>query len=139
VRECKKAGYQIEIFEGFRSPDRQQRLYNQGRVNAERVITYAKPWESWHQYGLAVDIALDTDPGPKKQWYWSRDMEIYKSIAEVFKTYGFTWGGLRDAGHYQASGDLTVAEAKDLMDKFGLQGLWTIAEGVCFCGRSINR
>ena len=38
-------------FEGFRSPIKQQELFNK-----RPVVTKAAPWQSAHQYGLAVDF-----------------------------------------------------------------------------------
>ena len=59
--ECIEKGYIVAVFEGYRSPERQQWLYDQGRTRDGKIITYAKPWESFHQYGLAVDIVGKTD------------------------------------------------------------------------------
>lgn len=52
-------------FEGFRTPSRQQALFAQNKPG--RVITKAHAWESYHQYGLAVDFVLFVD----NQWSWS--------------------------------------------------------------------
>lgn len=41
----------LHPFEGFRSAVRQQHLFAGGKV------TKARPWQSAHQYGLAVDFA----------------------------------------------------------------------------------
>ena len=60
-------GYPFGIFEGFRSPERQAKLYARGRTSPGRIITRAKAWESYHQYGLAADmVAL-----PEGKWSWS--------------------------------------------------------------------
>ncbi|WP_207538265.1 D-alanyl-D-alanine carboxypeptidase family protein [Sabulicella rubraurantiaca] len=53
----------MRVFEAFRAPERQQHLYAKGR-DAQgrivgRVVTHAKPFESYHQYGLAVDMVID--------------------------------------------------------------------------------
>lgn len=49
------APYWFRAFEGYRSPARQQQLYDQKTPKGGRV-TNARPFESAHQYGLAVDF-----------------------------------------------------------------------------------
>ena len=48
----------FRLFEGFRSPERQQYLYAQGRTRPGPIVTRAQPWTSYHQYGLAGDFVL---------------------------------------------------------------------------------
>src|SRR5215470_5472340 len=56
----------FRLFEGYRSPERQQYLYAQGRTRPGKIITKAGPWMSYHQYGLAADFVL-FESG---QWSW---------------------------------------------------------------------
>lgn len=63
--------FRFELFEGFRSPERQARVLSE---NASK----AGPWESAHQYGLGADFvpflsqaeaeALGVRPG----WHWPK-------------------------------------------------------------------
>jgi len=72
----------FRAFECFRSPQRQDWLYQQGRTRPGAIVTYARAWESYHQYGLAVDFVLyeqgrwswDTS-GERAQW-WRRLHEL---------------------------------------------------------------
>src|SRR5689334_16310672 len=72
----------FRIFEAFRSPQRQAFLYAQGRTRPGAIVTKARPWQSYHQYGLAADFVLfennawswDTSTA-KKQW-WDRLVAI---------------------------------------------------------------
>ncbi len=48
----------FKVFEAFRAPERQRFLYRQGRDLPGDIVTKAKPWGSYHQYGLAVDFVL---------------------------------------------------------------------------------
>lgn len=67
VRDALHAeGYPFEIFEAFRTPQRQADLYAQGRTAPGRVVTKAPPWSSYHQYGLACDFVLFNNG----QWSW---------------------------------------------------------------------
>lgn len=57
----------FRIFEGFRTPQRQRKLYAQGRTNPPwSIVTNAKPWLSNHQYGVAADFVLFENG----QWSW---------------------------------------------------------------------
>ena len=59
-------GFAFRLFEGFRSPERQQRLYAQGRTLPGAIVTKARPWTSYHQYGLAGDFVIFA----KGNWSW---------------------------------------------------------------------
>ena len=64
----KAEGIPMKVFEAFRTPERQQFLFAKGRnavgevVDKSAVVTQARPFESYHQYGLAADIVIDS-PG----------------------------------------------------------------------------
>ncbi len=66
------------LFEGFRSPLRQRYLYEQGRTRPGNRVTNARPWSSFHQYGVAADFVLFEngrwswdDRGHRNEW-WKR-------------------------------------------------------------------
>lgn len=48
----------VRIASAWRDPAEQARLYAKGRTDPGRIITNAKPWSSWHNYGLAIDLAV---------------------------------------------------------------------------------
>jgi peptidoglycan L-alanyl-D-glutamate endopeptidase CwlK len=82
LRRLAAEGMPFRLFEGYRSPQRQQYLWEQGRVRAGAKVTNARPWESLHQYGLAADLVLFEnakwswdDKGAKARW-WARLKEI---------------------------------------------------------------
>lgn len=64
IAEIERAGLSFELFEAFRSPQRQTYLF----TKVPRV-TKARAWSSYHQYGLAVDFVLKIDGG----WSWRTD------------------------------------------------------------------
>ena len=66
LEKCKAEGFPFDAFETYRSPQRQEWLYAQGRSRSGGIITYAKAWESYHQYGLGVDFVLR----PAGKWSW---------------------------------------------------------------------
>lgn len=71
-------------FETYRTPSRQKVLYDQGRANPGRIVTNAKPWESPHQFGLAVDFVprRPKDPNnPTGSTVWDWDFATDKDWA----------------------------------------------------------
>lgn len=92
-----KYGYDMAILEGYRSPERQNMLAAMGKQ-----VTSAAAFQSYHQFGLAADIAFlregklvisERDP-------WA--MEGYRHYGEIAESVGLTWGGrwkMMDFGH----------------------------------------
>lgn len=87
--------YCFAAFEGYRSPERQHYLFTVAKT------TKARPWQSAHQYGLAVDFAcLKVGEGDGPLWSWSADAP-WKSL-KVAASFGplnvpIAW----DKGHVQ--------------------------------------
>lgn len=118
-----KEGIPLKIFEAFRYPEKQADLYAQGRSKPGKVITYAQPWYSYHQYGLAVDFVIFKDgkwdwgmDGEKKKW-WARMQELGKQYGLSpldFETPHLQIGGTSSNalthGHYPDGGDDAWAE-----------------------------
>ncbi|WP_137157712.1 M15 family metallopeptidase [Rhizobium sp. FKL33] len=85
--ELEDAEIPLVIFEAYRTPVRQAYLYAQGRTTKGPIVTYAKPWYSYHQYGLAVDMVFG---GPGK-WTWSEPKKgMWKKYHELAKKNGLT-------------------------------------------------
>lgn len=78
LAQLKAEGLPFRPFECFRSPQRQEWLYQQGRTRPGAIVTRARPWESFHQYGLAADLVLHQDGrwnwemGGRKARWWRR-------------------------------------------------------------------
>lgn len=92
-----KHGYDMVLLEGYRSPERQDRLAHQ-KTN----VTDAAAFESYHQYGLAADCAFLRDGklviSEKDAWA----MRGYQLYGEVAESVGIHWGGrwkMMDFGH----------------------------------------
>jgi hypothetical protein len=112
-------GAPFRLFEGFRPPERQAWLYAQGRTRPGGVVTKAQAWQSYHQYGLAVDLVLFRDNG----WSWSSsgaDASLWKRMHEVAHAHGLRplsfelphvefagpdWRDLQRGRGYPAEGD----------------------------------
>jgi len=61
-----KEGLPFRLYEGFRTPQRQAWLYQQGQSSGS-IVTESDAWASYHQYGLAVDFVLWLNSA----WSWS--------------------------------------------------------------------
>lgn len=57
LQSFQSEGLPFRLYEGFRSPQRQAWLYQQGQSSGS-MITESDAWASYHQYGLAVDFVL---------------------------------------------------------------------------------
>lgn len=58
-QKLKERGVPMRLFEAYRSPERQQLLYAKGRTRGGSIVTKAKPFQSYHQFGVAVDMVID--------------------------------------------------------------------------------
>ena len=102
-------GYQFALLEGYRSPERQEKLADLGRH-----VTQARAFESKHQFGLAVDLAPLRDGrlvvSERDPWA----MQAYMALGEEAEQAGLTWGGrwsFKDYGHVEASGSAAPISA----------------------------
>lgn len=102
---CRARGFDFYGISGYRSPTEQAKLYFQGRTTAGKIVTSAGPGLSLHQYGLAVDFALDGDTtrdGLQPDWA----IEHYQPLAEEARKLGLEsgldWTRFREAPHVQA-------------------------------------
>lgn len=67
IGQAYKESIFVSITEGFRSIEHQHKLYSQGRATPGSIVTNAKGGYSYHNYGLAFDIALLDNDG-KVDW-----------------------------------------------------------------------
>lgn len=108
----------------------QDELYAQGRTKAGKIVTKAKGGQSWHNYGMAVDIVLLLDKdgnGSHETASWDTRTDFdndkiadWEEVVYVFGLYGWEWGGnwakFPDYPHFQKTFGLTIAEAKKRYD-----------------------
>ncbi|MEM1073871.1 MAG: D-alanyl-D-alanine carboxypeptidase family protein [Pseudomonadota bacterium] len=75
----------MKIFETFRTPERQAFLFAQGRTRDlhKNKVTNANAWQSYHQYGVAIDMVIDHpnhgmwDTGSAKtRGWWAKYHEL---------------------------------------------------------------
>jgi peptidoglycan L-alanyl-D-glutamate endopeptidase CwlK len=120
---CHEQGLDVLITCTWRSWDEQALEYAKGRTAPGPVVTKAKPGESWHQWGRAIDVVprrngktlvwgsrgngLDQDPMDDA----TDDLELWQRIAACFKMAGLEWAGdwasFRELPHLQNTGGLS--------------------------------
>ena len=111
LTECRDMGIPAELFEGFRTPERQENLYW-----SKPPVTKARAWQSYHQYGIAADIVFFVDG----KWSWNGD---WNGLTAVMKDYGFQsleW----ERPHFQITGGFSWQECLHITKTQGLQSLW---------------
>lgn len=118
---------EVRVTAGMRSWDEQQKLYDQGRKTAGRIVTKCPPGWSWHQYALAVDVAPFIDGQPE----WDETHPAWKRIHEVARSLGLTLGAdfphFPDYPHLQLTGTFPVnptAEVRQLFKDGNCQAVW---------------
>lgn len=105
----------------------QDALYAQGRTKPGAIVTKAKGGQSYHNYGLAIDIVLLVDKdgnGSYESAVWDEKKDFdgdkvadWSEIVHVFKQHGWEWGGdwkFTDLPHFQKTFGKSVRELQDL-------------------------
>lgn len=107
VKEMELLGHPVRIVEGYRSMERQAELYAQGRTKPGNIVTNAKPGESFHNYGVAVDFVF------RKEGYNASDT-LWKTLGTIGKKHGFKWGGdwskFKDKPHLEMPLSYTIKD-----------------------------
>ncbi len=83
VKLAQSEGIRVKLTEGYRPPDRQADLLATG-------ATLARPGWSFHQYGLAFDVAPLDALG---RVVWEPGRAVWDSIGRIGESLGLTWGG----------------------------------------------
>lgn len=117
---CHRAGIYVYPFETIRSPERQEYLWEKGRIKEGKIVTNAKGWESWHQYGLATDIVY-RDPKTNK-WSWDNEI-VYEQVREIMTHQGLEHLNF-EMPHFQLTGGLSVHDAYNIERFKGRQFVW---------------
>ena len=97
---------------------------------AKPQVTKAKGGQSYHNYGLAVDIVLIVDKDGNStyesaSWDVKTDFDgdgqsDWMEVVAIFKRYGWEWGGdwkFYDAPHFQKTLGYSIAQLQELNKK----------------------
>lgn len=112
ISECDSAiigRAKVRVTQGLRTWEEQKKLYAQGRTISGKKVTNAKPGQSIHNYGLAVDICLMID-GKTASWDTAKDWDNdqiadWYECVKIFAKHGWDWGGnwktFKDLPHFE--------------------------------------
>lgn len=105
LEKLETMGLTPRVVQAYRSLAEQEALYAQGRTKKGNIVTNARGGESFHNYGLAIDIAFLKSDG-------SVDFNVSDEVASIGESFGFEWGGrwkkFPDRPHFQIIGNLTI-------------------------------
>ena len=109
---CDENGIDLLVTSTYRDHESQGELYEQGRTRPGKVVTNAKPGESWHNYRCAIDVVPLVNGKPN----WDGSDPIWQTIGELGEKAGLEWAGrwrtFRELAHFQYTGGLTLADLK---------------------------
>jgi peptidoglycan L-alanyl-D-glutamate endopeptidase CwlK len=116
-----KHGITIEVISGFRSGVQQAALFAQGRTRPGKIVTKARPWLSWHNYGLAIDLGLFRGGKYLDASNPILATTIYREIAAIAEAEELEWAGrwknFPETPHFQWRNGMSLAFAKEKMAK----------------------
>lgn len=111
LEACKNQGLNIKIGETYRSVERQEYLYAQGRTRPGSIVTNARgsSMSSYHQWRLAFDVFQNI----KGDEYNSI---ILAKVGAIGQKLGLEWGGawssFQDTPHFQYTFGLSLQDLK---------------------------
>jgi len=108
---------QVRFTHTLRTFSEQDALYAQGRSIKGKIVTNARGGQSFHNFGLAIDICLIID-GKEASWdtlgdYDGDHVSDWQEIVRIFKMYGWEWGGdwkFKDYPHFQKTLGFSIKE-----------------------------
>jgi len=91
----------------YRTIAEQDILYEQGRSLPGHIVTNAKGGQSYHNFGLAIDLCVLNDTGVN----WSYDMAQLRPIAQKYMIeWGGDWHSMKDYPHFQKTFGFTCEQ-----------------------------
>lgn len=127
-----KEGIEIRVIMGLRTWEEQDALYAKGRTTEGPRVTNAHGGQSWHNFGLAVDVC-PSQYGPDKPYTpdWNESHPAWKRMVEAGVSLGLTsgafWRTIHDVPHFQFTGlwPATPNDAvRELYKAGGLKATW---------------
>jgi hypothetical protein len=129
LRGLRRENINMGVTDDFRSSTEQDAIYAQGRTKPGRIVTGAEAGESWHNYGLAADIAFLNDDGvfDGQSWNTTGDYgDMWDRYGEIASSNDLTWGGdwnSPDMPHVEYHPGKTASQASSLRTTLANEGL----------------
>jgi len=133
IEQLAQQGIHVEVSQGLRTWAEQEALYAQGRTIPGRIVTRARPEQSWHTFGCAFDIAV-FDPGGGIDWSGTSaawDTTVRAGIALGLVS-GSEFRTFPDLPHFQYTGRFPVTPNEEVLSLYqsgGLQAVWDEVTG----------
>ena len=124
LEECKKQGLNVLITETYRSQERQNYLYEQGRTRPGKKVTWTK--NSRHTSRRAWDICKNVKGAEYS------DSAFFKKCGAIAKSFGITWGGdwsTPDTPHFEIAENWKYEEKRIVEELTSVNDIvWELAE-----------
>lgn len=126
IEQLRGEGFDIRVMAGFRTFSEQQERFEQGRTLTGPIVTSLVAGHSWHNYGLAVDIALNDEDGNPA---WPEESSLFwQRLGDVAIAHGSFWGGTFGyPSHVEYHPNFGTDEAGYFIENFeshGLEAVW---------------
>lgn len=123
IRNLAAQGHTVEVVQGLRTYAEQDMLYAQGRTRKGPKVTNAKGGQSYHNFGVAVDLC----PFVNGQPAWELE-SVFDKIGEEAEKLGLEWGGrwpkFSDRPHVQLAKLPPLAICRNLYAQAGIEKVW---------------
>ena len=109
IDAAKAKGIDLLVTSTYRDNESQAALFAQGRTTPGKVVTNAKPGQSWHNWRCALDVV----PLVNGKAVWD-DNALWLQVGKLGKAAGLEWAGdwttFKEFPHFQYTGGLTLAQ-----------------------------
>ncbi len=126
ILEAKKIaaemGFDYIAISGNRTPKEQEILYAKGRTSPGAIVTNARPYQSNHQYGIALDFGVFKNGIYMDEKSPDTAANVHKEISRIINKYGIEWGGvwkIKDHPHFEIKTGLSLQQKKERLIKSG--------------------
>lgn len=120
----------FRVTQALRSWAEQDKLYAEGRSAPGKIVTLAPGGHSWHNFGMAVDLAIIE----KGQIDWNAEHPAWKRMIQVGEMLGLLSGSrfrtFPDNPHFQLTGRFPISpddETRVIFKHVGMEGVWVEA------------
>lgn len=99
---AKLEGLDVQVACGYRSNEEQAKLYAQGRTVPGKIVTNAKPGQSKHNKGLAVDLYFIVNG--KADWGVGKYLQLSKICVKnkLAISWSGNWKTFKEYCHFEA-------------------------------------
>lgn len=110
IQECRVEGIDLLVTSTYRDMESQAALFAQGRTTPGKIVTKARPGQSFHNYRVALDVVPLRNGKP----IWDTKDPVWQQIGTIGKACGLEWAGdwksFKEFPHFQYTGGLTLAD-----------------------------